>query len=77
MRTNCNDSDPEINNNAWVGGKGPMEGFENGEMCGYVYGKTERDPRTHSAYNYVSTSGRKFLVQLNWDPELNRCASKA
>lgn len=67
-------SDPEaLDNRAW----NAPDGAENGDMCAETYGEMKRDPATRASYNYVSTSGRKFAIQSNFDPELQACVQKA
>lgn len=53
--------------------------MEIGDMCAYKFGQTsqEGDGVTRSLYNYVSSAGRRFLIQQNWDPELQKCVSNA
>lgn len=49
-------------------------------MCSYKFGQVQRLADGFSRpsfYNYVSTAGTKFLVQQNWDPELQNCVSSA
>ena len=46
-------------------------------MCAYQYGKAMKDS-TGFVYNYESPStGKKYLIQMNWDPELQKCAQSA
>jgi hypothetical protein len=67
-------SDPEaLDNRAW----NAEDGSENGDICTETYGQMKRDPITRAAYNYVSSSGRKFAIQTNLDPELQSCAQSA
>jgi hypothetical protein len=48
-------------------------------MCAYKFGEIKRLAQSGklSFYNYESASGNKFLVQQNWDPELQKCVSSA
>ena len=63
-------SDPEDDGDdrAW----NSDSGYENGDMCAYVYGPTQRDEKG-SVYNYVSATGKKYLVQMNWSPVQQQC----
>ena len=51
-----------------------------GDMCSYKFGPTMQNINSdgrRSMYNYISGAGQKFLVQQNWDPELQKCVSSA
>ena len=47
-------------------------GYENGDKCAWQYGKVHKDE--HNAKYNVDFGDRKFLIQLNWDPVLQKCA---
>jgi hypothetical protein len=42
-------------------------------MCAYKYGKASKTSN-RATYNYESASGRKWLVQMNWDPVTQMCS---
>ena len=81
-------SDPDdevVETRAWNDAKYMENGIYNffilskGDMCAYKYGQLQRVSTggRNSFYNYVSAAGTKFLVQQNWDPELQSCVSSA
>lgn len=45
-------------------------GYENADICAWIFGTT-------SNYNLVSNSGKKYLVQKNWDPTYGYCTLNA
>ena len=65
-------SDPESDGRrAWQ----DSTGYENADKCGWTYGTTTKD---ESGFNYNMDVGeRKYLIQRNWDPELQACATEA
>jgi hypothetical protein len=54
--------------NAWK----DIRGAENGDKCNWHYGKTIRDQQGGAEYNVI-LGDRKYLIQQNWDPELQTC----
>jgi hypothetical protein len=63
-------SDPESDGNrAWQ----DSVGYENADKCAWTYGPTEKDG-SGFLYN-IELAGKKYLVQRNWSPVSQSCAS--
>jgi hypothetical protein len=54
---------------AWI----DQHGQENADKCGWKFGDVQYEGK--AAYNYVSSSGKRFLVQQNWDWVSKQCLS--
>nr|KAJ3400610.1 hypothetical protein HK105_004671 [Polyrhizophydium stewartii] len=50
-------------------------GFENADKCAYKYGTTSR-ASNGASYN-LGWNGRNYLIQQNWDPVSQACATSA
>ncbi|GJP34044.1 hypothetical protein CLOM_g18516 [Closterium sp. NIES-68] len=60
-------TDPDVNS-GWF----DSNGEENADLCSWSYGTT-RSASNGASYNMVGLNGMKFLVQQNWDRQLQKC----
>ncbi|KAJ1330140.1 hypothetical protein BSLG_009670 [Batrachochytrium salamandrivorans] len=60
-------SDPSFNNRAW----NDLTGYENGDKCAYQYGKSVVG--IDGSSSNCGWNGRKYMIQMNWDPETQSC----
>lgn len=62
-------SDPYTNDaRAWS----DANGMENGDKCAWMFGPTYNGPNRSNVNIQVGV--RHYLVQMNWDPQLQACA---
>lgn len=52
-----------------------VSGSENADKCAWTYGDTYKTANGAMANQKIS--GRNYLIQQNWDPVLQACASSA
>nr|KAJ3419106.1 hypothetical protein HK105_007389 [Polyrhizophydium stewartii] len=63
-------SDPESDGTrAWE----DDTGYENADKCAYTYRKTSQD--ANGAWYNMGWGGRSYLLQQNWDPVKQACAT--
>ncbi|GJP36105.1 hypothetical protein CLOM_g20631 [Closterium sp. NIES-68] len=63
-------TDPDVRS-GWF----DSNGEENADLCSWSYGTT-RTTSNGALYNMVGLNGMKFLVQQNWDRQLQKCVGQ-